>query len=98
MPMLKSPSVARTAKRRITFRLDAPAAGQVWVSGTFCDWGNDCCPMKKGRSGVWTTAMTLAPGRYEYRFLVDGSWWDDPACAERVWNQFGSQNCVLIVR
>ena len=97
MPTLKSLSAMRTTTRRVTFRLDAPAASRVWVSGSFCDWGADCCPMKKGRGGAWTATMTLAPGRYEYRFLVDGQWWDDPACAERTWNQFGSQNCVLTV-
>ena len=97
MPSLKSLSVARTRTRRVAFRLDAPAASRVFVSGTFCDWGSDCCPMKKGRGGVWTSSMSLAPGRYEYRFLVDGAWWDDPACPGRVWNQFGSQNCVMTV-
>ncbi len=97
MPLLKSPSATRTATRRVTFRLEAPAASQVWVSGSFCDWGSDCFPMKRGQGGLWTTTMSLAPGRYEYRFLVDGHWWDDPACVERVWNQFGSQNCVLSV-
>jgi len=41
--------------------------------------------------------MPRTPGRYEYRFVVDGQWRDDPACTERVPNGFGSENCVLRV-
>jgi len=39
----------------------------------------------------------LTPGRYEYRFLVDGQWRNDPECAECVANPFGSENCVIHV-
>ena len=38
------------------------------------------------------------PACYEYRLLVDGQWRDDPQCANRQPNQFGGQNCVLVLR
>ena len=40
-------------------------------------------------------ALKLMPGRYEYRFLVDGDWQNDPHCTTFVPNPYGSENCVL---
>ena len=53
--------------------------------------------MKKDKKGIWKVSVPLEPGRYEYRFWVDGDWADDPNAQERVENPFGSQNCVRTV-
>ena len=84
-------------KKQVMFSLEAPHAQRVHVMGSFCDWKTDSCVMKKGRSGHWKASLALPPGRYEYRFLVDGEWRDDPNCPERVPNPFGTENCVLHV-
>jgi 1,4-alpha-glucan branching enzyme len=84
-------------KQRVQVTLDAPAAQQVHVTGTFCDWQANAQPLKKGRDGIWKTTLWLPPGRHEYRFVVDGQWRDDPKCGERVPNSFGTENCVLHV-
>ena len=85
------------SKKYFVFRLEAPEAQQVRVTGTFCDWETNSCALKKARTGIWETTLSLPPGRHEYRFLVDGEWRDDPNCTERVPNPFGSENCVLHV-
>lgn len=82
-------------KRRITVTLEAPEARSAVVTGTFNDWRLDQFVMKKDTNGVWKRMLTVAPGVYEYRFIVDGEWRDDPQCAERQPNEFGTQNCVL---
>jgi hypothetical protein len=41
--------------------------------------------------------LTLAPGRYEYRFIVDGEWMADPLAKDFVPNPFGGQNSLLEV-
>jgi len=46
---------------------------------------------------VWKKTISLPPGRYEYRLLVDGQWQDDPQCPLRQPNQFGGENCVCEV-
>ena len=84
-------------KKRVVFTLEAPEARQVHVTGTFCDWHPGIHALKKGRRGRWRKTLSLPPGRYEYRFLVDGKWCDDPSCIERVPNPFGTENCVLRV-
>ena len=82
-------------KKRITFSHSAPHAQKVSVCGSFCNWQTDAHPLKKDKSGSWKTIIALPEGSYEYRFLVDGLWCDDPLCAQRAPNPFGSENCVL---
>ncbi len=84
-------------KAGVTFALTAPSANAVLVTGTFCDWETQSHAMKRGHQGTWTATIPLAPGRHEYRFLVDGAWRDDPNCLDRVANPFGSENCVVHV-
>ena len=61
------------------------------------DWQADCCRMQRASGGTWKGSVLLAPGRYEYRFIVDGQWRDDPNCVQRVPNAFGGSNCVVEV-
>lgn len=86
---------ARSRGKHHTITLHAPGAKSVVVTGSFCDWTSEGHPLKHHGDGIWKTTLTLHPGHHEYRFLVDGDWQDDPTCAERVPNPFGSENCVL---
>ena len=54
--------------------------------------------MKRQADGHWETTIALAPGRYEYKFVVDGNWKHDPLARVNVWNQSGSLNSVIEVR
>ncbi len=87
----------QSAKKRVTFNLSAPQAQAVLVTGSFCDWQTNSHHLKRDKTGLWKTTMSLPPGSYEYRFVVDGEWQDDPLCHERVPNGFGSENCILHV-
>jgi 1,4-alpha-glucan branching enzyme len=82
------------AKRTETFRLNAPTAQKVTLVGDFTDWQERPILMKKGSDGNWTTTVKLPQGEYNYRFMVDGTWCDDPECAHRVPNPFGGFNMV----
>ena len=89
-------------KKRITFKLDVPEAAHVSVAGNFNDWDIDSHPLrmngKKGSpEGAWQKAMYLEPGTYEYRFIVDGIWCDDPGCTQFSDNNFGSRNGLIRV-
>ncbi len=96
MPAKSIPSTGVT-KKSVTFRFDDNDAGSVVLTGDFCDWSQEKYPMKKDAKGVWKKSISLGPGRYEYRFIVDGRWTNDPRCGETVSNAFGSQNCVFRV-
>ncbi len=83
--------------RKATFKCRAPEARSVRLAGSFTQWDAQAVSMKRGRDGTWTAQITLAPGRYEYRFLVDGTWQNDPACGQCAPNPFGSANCIIEV-
>ncbi len=84
----------KTSKLKETFQLEAPAAAAVLLAGDFTDWESQPIQMKRDRSGVWKTTVPLAPGAYQYRFMVDGQWADDPQASAHAGNPFGSANCV----
>ena len=85
------------AKQKVTFSYVAPAAQSVMLAGDFTGWKQAPISLKKDKNGVWKKTVSLPPGKYEYRLLVDGQWQDDPQCPTRQPNQFGGQNCVCIV-
>ncbi len=71
---IESPSVAEDG--RVTFRLKAPEAKSVTVSG---DFGDDTA-LTKGDDGVWSvTVGPLPPEMYVYFFVMDGVRLIDPS-------------------
>lgn len=89
-------SQAKSAKKKVAFSLAAAKANDVRLVGDFNDWDQSADPMTREKKGLWKTALDLSPGTYEYKYLVDGNWWTDPA-KERIWNPFGSENSVITV-
>jgi 1,4-alpha-glucan branching enzyme len=87
---------ASTGKRpkKVTFSFLAPEAERAALAGDFCDLDPMRHPMKKDRKGVWKVSLNLAPGTYQYKFFVDGAWYNDPSCSEYMANPFGTLNCV----
>jgi 1,4-alpha-glucan branching enzyme len=82
----------------VSFEYYNPTAREVLVAGSFNDWQPAANPMSKQRGGKWSTELLLKPGCYEYRFVVDGQWQDDPMAARFVANAFGGLNCVIEVK
>lgn len=72
-------------------------AQAVFIAGTFNDWRPAVTPMIALGDGKWVKELSLPPGRYEYRFVVDGEWTSDPAAAEQASNSYGESNSVLNV-
>ncbi|MCU0538390.1 MAG: isoamylase early set domain-containing protein [Desulfobacterales bacterium] len=85
------------SRRRIEFVLDSPQAKQVILMGDFNQWDPKVHPMKKDSGGLWRRRVMIHPGRYEYRFWVDGEWVNDPQNPERCPNCFGSENNLITV-
>lgn len=72
---IRSPEVA--PDRQVTFRLRAPKASEVALSG---QWSKDRIPLVQNTNGVWTaTVGPVDPGVWEYSFVVDGLSLLDPA-------------------
>jgi len=91
------PAQAQAARRTVRFELNVPKAWSVSVAGSFNDWKPGATPLTALGSGKWAKELPLAPGRYEYRFMVDGKWVDDPKAKAYVPNPHGGRNAVLEV-
>lgn len=95
--ILKRQKKKGPTRRRIEFILDSPQAQQVILMGDFNHWDPKVHPMKKDNDGVWRKVVMIHPGRYEYRFWVDGEWVNDPYNTQRCLNCFGSENNIIEV-
>ena len=91
------PSDDRCVSQGVCLELTRPEAQEVCIAGAFNDWHPSVTPMIRLSDGKWAKELVLPPGRYEYRFVVDGQWVDDPKAAALVPNPFGSANAVLVV-
>ena len=91
--------MARIVKAKPTgFKLYAPQAKRVSLVGDFNNWDTSALSAKKDSRGNWAVEIKLKPGKYQYKFFVDGSWVNDPRCSTYVTNSFGSQNSVVEVK
>lgn len=84
--------------QRVHIEFHDEQAHEVGIAGTFNDWRPATAPMISVGRGRWVKELSLPPGRYEYRFVVDGQWRTDPAVSECVPNGYGDCNGVLIVQ
>jgi len=84
-------------KQEVTFTFFDPEARQVSVAGNFNGWSPDSAPLKNTGEGDWIARLKLRSGQYEYRFVVDGRWTEDPEATQRVANAYGGFNSVLTV-
>jgi len=83
--------------KRVTFSINAPEAEEVSLLGDFNNWDRAKHPMKKDESAVWRKSIMVPPGRYEYKFLVDGRWWNDPGNEDFCFNCYGTLNNVRFI-
>lgn len=90
--------VKSVSEKAVEFKFYAPQAKKVSLAGSFNKWDIKKTLAKKDSKGNWSAKVSLKPGKYEYKFFVDGNWANDPRCSSCVSNSFGSQNCILEVK
>ncbi len=92
----KKPSV--TGLRKVKFALSAKPGCKVYLAGTFNDWSATRNRMRYNkRNGNYSTTLSLPPGTYQYKFILDDEWLVDPNCESWVNNSFETLNSVLTV-
>jgi 1,4-alpha-glucan branching enzyme len=93
----KRTSKEKAKRQRVTFSLEAADAQKVVLGGDFNNWNAEAHPMTKDKSGTWKKTLVLPPGRFEYKFLVDGRWRNDPKNVQSCANCFGTHNNVVVI-
>ncbi|MCF6289418.1 MAG: isoamylase early set domain-containing protein [Desulfobacterales bacterium] len=83
----------------VLFQLHAPGAAAVFLAGDFNGWEPDAVRfrLRRYRGDIWKKKVALEPGRHQYRFVVDGCWWTDPANPQRIVNPYGTENSLITV-
>jgi 1,4-alpha-glucan branching enzyme len=92
-------TATKPGKTRVTFEVPAGAAAQTaCVCGELNGWAKGANPMKRRKGGSYAVTLQLAPGRYEFRYFLDGERWENEwAADEYVPNEFGLDNSVVEV-
>jgi len=90
-------SGAACGEVNVSFAFLDPVATSVMLAGDFNHWSPDELPLKRYGEGLWQAQVSLKPGRYHYKFIVDGVWTNDPKAAENCPNEFGTLNSVVDV-
>jgi len=80
----------------ITFKLKAqPSTQKVFLAGDFNSWDSRSEPMTR-RGEQFSKSVKLAPGRYQYKYVIDGEWTVDHE-APVVISDLGTMNNVINV-
>ena len=87
-----------TRRRDVKIKFTPPSKCRVVkVAGDFTNWEKGAIVMSKsGKSGQWSASLKLTPGEHQFRYILDGHWYTDPA-TEQAGTPFGSKNSVLRV-
>jgi chromosome partitioning protein len=90
------PSAPALTPEGVMFSIEAFDAEQVHLAGDFNDWTLDGNEMEPS-GGVWTKVVKLPPGRYRYRYVIDGRWQSDPLNADVEPSAYGGDDSILVV-
>jgi 1,4-alpha-glucan branching enzyme len=71
---------------------------KVCVVGDFNGWDPSVRRLARlPKDGTYRARISLAVGRYEYKFVVDGEWVADVEASEQSVNPYGTTNSVLVI-
>ena len=89
----------KPALKSVTFTVHAEAGQDVRLAGSFTDWETKAKKMTfKKANGVYTATVKLAPGEYQYKFIIGDKWTTDDQNAEFVPNDKGTFNSKLVIK
>lgn len=84
---------------RVTFSVPGSTwAVSLHLVGDFSDWDRAADPFQQKDDGDWVVSKEFPTGRaFQFRYLCDGDcWMNDNHADAYIYNQYGSDNCVLI--
>ncbi len=91
---IPGPSAPVSTAEGVLFLFEAPDAQSVQIAGDFNSWKPAENEMEFS-NGVWRTIIALAPGKYRYRYVVDGDWKADPLNPEVERSPYGDYDSVI---
>lgn len=84
--------------RGVLFLQPTSVGTRIVVSGDFNNWSDTQIVLSPDESaGVLSARVTLPPGMWQYRLIIDGRWTPDPYNPHCVPNPFGELNSIIVV-
>lgn len=89
----------RIERSRILFSYHDDDASDVTLCGDFNDWNPGANRCQKNGDGLWYAEIASQPaGRYQYKFLIDGTHWtEDPSHGLKEDDGLGGLNSILVI-
>ena len=75
-----------------------PGAEEVYLVGNFNHWRASEQRMLRAQDGSFRSRLELAPGQYQYMFIVDGTWHNDPDAPHEQKGPCGEFNSAFTVQ
>jgi 1,4-alpha-glucan branching enzyme len=84
---------------KVTFSVDAKDAAAVSVVGDFNNWSAEAGAMSKLKNGTFKVTYDLNKDTsYEFKYIIDGAFVNDPESDSYIWNDFaGAENSLLLL-
>ena len=89
-----------TTQANVTFKLrqtNYMYSRLITIAGDFNNWNPMIHPFVK-QNGEWVCRLELKPGRYHYKFVIDGVWTLDPENPNAELDDNENFNSILIVK
>jgi 1,4-alpha-glucan branching enzyme len=83
--------------RQVQFKYNNGKASSVFLVGDFNAWDHKKHEMNENDYGIYSQTLMLPPGSYQYKFLVDGQWENDPLNKMTAVNSLRGLNNVIHV-
>lgn len=92
-------SPPRVAKDKILFFFHDDNAAAISLAGDFNDWKPNEIELTKQPNGFWQAQIKiLPPGKYRYKFIIDGArWTEDASNGLKEADGFGGFNSILYI-
>jgi len=77
------------------------SVSKVYLAGNFNAWKPDhpeYAFKEQKLLGIWKLKVSLDPGRYQYKIVLDGQWTTDPNAPEFTPDGFGGRNGIIVVK
>jgi len=96
--IMETEDMMNPSTKGVVFSLEAPADATVQIAGDFNNWVPESLYRSNlhGKS-LWHKAITLKPGAYAYKYVLNGNWISDPTNDDTVDDRRGGKNSLIQV-
>ncbi len=98
--MLRKAYIGSGRACRVTFEVtNAQGAAGVTLCGEFNNWDPSVYPMARQDDDSFAITVTLPPGVYRFKYLMDAQrWQNDQAADGYVPNEYGTEDSLVVVQ